>query len=195
MGRKRKESDVDGESKFLIDSIERPTRGVDKISITCNGQGLNVTYDQTKTFDVPEKGKFQLLGTRVESDNEQFVLLNFSNPIDQNQTLEGLIDIGGLKDLKYIVNNNQVLVYPNKVQSETYTLTIGESVKDTKGQTLGTSSEHSIVFNEFKPEVRFSGNGTILPSTNGLSLPFETVNLMAVDVKIIKIYENNVLQF
>jgi uncharacterized protein YfaS (alpha-2-macroglobulin family) len=181
--------------KFLIDSIERPTRGDDKMSITCNGQGLNVTYDQTRTFDIPEKAKFKLLGTRVESDNEQFVLLNFSNPVDQNQTLEGLIDLGSLKDMKYIVNNNQVLVYPSKVNSETYTLTINENVKDTKGQILEKASEHSITFNEFKPEVRFSGNGNILPSTNNLSLPFETVNLMAVDVKIIKIYENNVLQF
>src|SRR3982750_1581312 len=50
-------------------------------------------------------------------------------------------------------------------------------------------------FDEVKPAIRFIGEGNILPSTNGLSMPFETVNLRAVDVKIVKIYENNVLQF
>ncbi len=35
----------------------------------------------------------------------------------------------------------------------------------------------------------------ILPSSNGMSIPFEAVNLKAVDVTIVKLYENNVLQF
>ena len=51
------------------------------------------------------------------------------------------------------------------------------------------------MFSQVNPEVRFSGEGNILPSTTGLTLPFETVNLRAVDVTIVKIYENNVLQF
>lgn len=181
--------------KFLIDSIERPSAGAAKLTINCDASALNINYKETKTLEVPAQGNFALLSTKVESDNEQFVLLNFSNPIDQNQSLEGLINLGDYKDLKYIVNNNQVLIYPNNIKSGTYTLTVNESVRDSKGQALGSSSEHSIVFNEFKPAVKFSGSGNILPSTNGLSLPFETVNLMAVDVKIIKIYENNVLQF
>lgn len=181
--------------KFLIDSIERPSSGSSKLTINCNAEPLKLTYNETKTMEVPAKGKFTLLATGVESDNEQFVLLNFSNPVDQNQSLEGLINLGDFKDIKYIVNNNQVLLYPTEIKSGTYTLTVSESVRDTKGQNLDKSSEHSIVINEFKPAVKFSGNGNILPSTNGLSLPFETVNLMAVDVKIIKIYENNVLQF
>lgn len=181
--------------KFLIDSIERPYNGNGNLLVNCNAQALNLGYNETKKTEVYGQGKFHLLDTKVESDNEQFVLLNFSNPIDPNQSLEGLINLGDFKDLKYIINNNQVLVYPANIKSGSYTLTVNESIRDTKGQTLGAASEHNIVFNEFKPAVKFSGNGNILPSTNGLSLPFETVNLMAVDVKIIKIYENNVLQF
>ncbi len=181
--------------KFLIDSIERPYNGTDHVNLTCNGKSLSLDYNETKTLEVPGEGQFTLLSTKVESDNEQFVLLNFSNPIDQNQSLEGLINLGDFKDIKFIVNNNQVLLYPTELKSGTYTLSVSENVRDTKGQHLDKASEHSIVINEFKPAVRFAGSGNILPSTNGLSIPFETVNLMAVDVKIIKIYENNVLQF
>ena len=34
-----------------------------------------------------------------------------------------------------------------------------------------------------------------MPSSNNMLLPFEAVNLKAIDVKVIRIYENNILQF
>ena len=37
--------------------------------------------------------------------------------------------------------------------------------------------------------------GTILPNSNNLKFNFEAVNLSAVDVRVIKIFEDNVLQF
>ena len=38
-------------------------------------------------------------------------------------------------------------------------------------------------------------NGSILPSSSNLKINFETVNLRAVDVSVIKIYQDNILQF
>ena len=43
--------------------------------------------------------------------------------------------------------------------------------------------------------MEFISNGSILPSTSGLKLPFRAVNLNAVKVKIIKIFSENVNQF
>jgi hypothetical protein len=181
--------------KFLIDSIERPSNATGKLNLSCDAKDLNVTYTAKQSFDIPRKGELTLLNTRVISaEADPYVLVNFSNPIDQNQSLEGLITIGNLTETKYIVNNNQVLIYPAKVASGSYVMKV-DPVRDTKGQYLEGSSEHNIVFSEVKPAVKFSGTGNILPSTNNLSMPFETVNLRAVDVKIIKIYENNILQF
>ncbi len=156
---------------------------------------MELEYSSSKELMIPKKGELKLLNTSVVSDNEQYVLLSFSNPIDQSQTLEGLIELGNFKDLKFNIRNNQVFIYPNELKAGSYVLKINSGIRDTKGQRLNESSEHNIVFNEVKPAVKFSGNGNILPSTNNLSLPFESVNLKAVDVKIIKIYENNVLQF
>ncbi|MBA3663177.1 MAG: hypothetical protein H0W61_03085 [Bacteroidetes bacterium] len=198
------------EHKFLIDSIERPSSSASKLTLNCNGGSLGVTYELSKSFVVPAKNTFQLLDTKAASDNEQFVQLTFSNPVDESQTLEGLINLtradntktqddyeenGKSKDAKYVVNNNHVFIYPNKIKSGSYLLKVNSGVRDTKGQALGKESKHNIVFEEIKPAIRFVGEGSILPSTSGLYLPFETVNLRAVDIKIIKVYENNVLQF
>ena len=181
--------------KFMIDSIERPSSSNAKLTLVCNAKGLDLSYTSEKNLLVPAKGSFIALNAKVVNDNDQYILVNFSNPIEQNQTLEGLVSCDGLNELKYIINNNQVLIYPSEIKAGVYTLKISEAVKDAKGQSIGKNSEHSIVFEEVKPAVKFSGNGNILPSANGLAMPFETVNLKAVDVKVIKIYENNVLQF
>jgi alpha-2-macroglobulin len=181
--------------RYVIDSIERPLKANATLSISCNGKALGVDYTGTQGFVIPTKGKFVLLNTRVVLEGDPYVLLNFSNPVDESKTLEGFISIKGLSEVKYIVSNNQVFVYPQKTKTGSYILRVDAGVKDTKGQKLNESSEISIVFSQVNPAVRFTGNGNILPSTNGLTLPFETVNLRAVDVTIVKIYENNVLQF
>lgn len=180
---------------FLIDSIQRPNTGENVLNLSCNGKPLNVDYTSEKTLSIPSKQNFKLLDVAIKSDNEQFVTLSFSNPIDQNQSIENWVRIENMKDCRYIVSNNQLFIYPNQLKSGTYTLKIENGFRDTKSQKLSEPSEHVIVFDEVKPAVRFYGEGNILPSANNLLLSFESVNLKAVDVKIIKIYENNVLQF
>ena len=183
------------EHKFLLDSIERPSSGMTNLSFNCDAKALGLEVKLEKTMEVPKKGEFKLLDTKLINDNEQYVLLNYSNPIDANQSMEGLIDLGGFKDLKFIISNNQVLIYPNEFKTGSYTLKIEGGIRDTRGNRIESASEHNIVFTEVKPAVRFLGEGNILPSSNSLTIPFESVNLRAVDVKIVKIYENNVLQF
>lgn len=46
-----------------------------------------------------------------------------------------------------------------------------------------------------KPEVIFVSNGTILPNSKGLVVPFRAISLYAVDVSVVRIFENNVLMF
>jgi alpha-2-macroglobulin len=180
---------------FLIDSIQRPKTGESILKLNCNGKALNVDYSFEKNLSIPSKSIFKLLDLSVNSDNEQYVTLSFSNPVDQYQSLESWLSIENMKDCRYIANNNQVFIYPNQLKSGSYTLKIGNGLRDTKSLKINEESEHAIVFTDVKPAVRFIGEGNILPSTNNLLLPFESVNLRAVDVKIIKIYENNVLQF
>ncbi|MEI9955060.1 MAG: hypothetical protein WDM90_01795 [Ferruginibacter sp.] len=53
----------------------------------------------------------------------------------------------------------------------------------------------NINFENRMPSVKIHGKGNILPNSGRLVLPFESINLNAVDISIIKIFENNVPQF
>ena len=181
--------------QFLIDSIERHSSSTGNLILNCDANSLNINYMSKKEYKIPQKNNFELLSVLTGNDDEQFVDCVFSNPINESQSLQGLIDLSANKDVKYIIANNHILIYPTLTENLTQILTVNQGVKDSKGQDISKKSEHSIVFKEIKPAVRFVGNGNILPSTNSLTIPFETVNLKAVDVKIIRIYENNILQF
>ena len=72
---------------------------------------------------------------------------------------------------------------------------IEAGIKNVLGYKTPEATITSLLFEEIKPSVRLIGNGVILPKSDGLAFPFEAVNLNAVDLKIVKIYENNVAQF
>mgnify|MGYP000947948300 CR=1 FL=1 len=181
--------------RFVLDSIERPATASGTLQLTCNGESMGLDYLRSLTYLVPAKEVFEVISVNLVNEEEPYLLVTFSNPLDPNQSLEGLMNFDNLKETRFIISNNQVLVYPSVKGTGTYLFKIETGVKDGKGRNLKESSEHSIVFSELKPAVRFSGNGNILPSSTNLTVPFECVNLRAVDVSVIKIYENNVLQF
>jgi uncharacterized protein YfaS (alpha-2-macroglobulin family) len=74
-------------------------------------------------------------------------------------------------------------------------LEVFQGIESEYGKKLNENYSEKISFDEIKPNVRFIKNGTILPSSSNLKLNFEAVNLSAVDVKVYKIYKNNILQF
>ncbi len=74
-------------------------------------------------------------------------------------------------------------------------LEVFQGIESEYGRKLNENYTEKISFDEIKPSVRFIKNGTILPSSNNLKLNFEAVNLSAVDVKVYKIYKNNIMQF
>ncbi|MBS1651707.1 MAG: hypothetical protein JSU07_06820 [Bacteroidetes bacterium] len=181
--------------KFILDSIKRPQTTEASLTIKCLVENLNLPNPEVKKYKIAPIGKFQLLNVALTNETEQGVQIVFSNPLDATQSLEGLITLGSANNVRYIITNNIAYIYPNQNLTGSQTLYLNNGIKDAKANKTVEASQHAITFNELKPAIKFLGDGTILPSTNGLTLPFETVNLRAVDVKIIKIYENNVLQF
>ena len=181
--------------QFLIDSIERPTLLDSKLRISCQAKLTGLDYNETRELLVPKSSSFVLLNAKIANDNDQYVLLTFSNPLSLNQSLEGLIKLSDYKEIKYIVASNQVLIYPANSPTGSHKLTVSSLVKCTNNEALQNDLEYNLKFSEAKPSLRFMGDGTILPSANNMAMAFETVNIRAVDVKIIRIYENNILQF
>lgn len=179
---------------FTIDSVKR---GNDASSVEIKVDGSLIGAEQTpeKMVLIPSINDFIMTGIKVFQSPEQYVLLQFSDPLMEDQLLEGIVKVGELEGLTFMIEDNEIRVYLAQEELGTQELMVDRSLKNVKGKELKSSIKENITFENLKPDVRLVGEGVILPSSNGLIFPFEAVNLKAVDVKILKIYESNIAQF
>ncbi|MCX6232231.1 MAG: MG2 domain-containing protein [Bacteroidetes bacterium] len=179
---------------FQVDSIKRGNKK-SFVTLTYKGKPIEAKTKGEKAIEIPALGDFKLLNVRLVQGTEQYILAQFSDPLLENQNLEGLIKLAKSMDLRYAIEDNELRIYPPIKKTGEATLSIESTVRNINGDNLGISVNEDITFEDTKPNIRFIGNGVIMPSSNGLMLPFEAVNLKAVDIKITKIYENNIVQF
>ena len=119
----------------------------------------------------------------------------FSDPIKKNQNFDGLIFLDKGTSLEFSVTGNIIKAFPASRQNGECKITIREGLVNILGYKLKADYVSDLTFEVPKPAVRLTGKGVILPSSKGMVFPFEAVNLNAVDVKIIKIFENNIGHF
>lgn len=180
---------------FTIDNIRRGEKE-SSVRLTWNGTPIGADAKDSKVIAVPALGDFKVMNARAEQGQEQCVVLQFSDPIAEKQNLDGLITIADASGLRFTIEDNDVRVYPQERLTGAHAVTVMTGVKNTIGKTLQHTFTQTIAFELMKPEVRLVGKGVILPnSPRGLTLPFQAVGLKAVDVKVIRIYENNIPQF
>jgi uncharacterized protein YfaS (alpha-2-macroglobulin family) len=179
---------------FRIDSVRR-TEEENKVKITYDGGPVRSGQTGQEVFNVPALGDFRVIGHKLVQYPEQHVVLSFSDPIRKNQSLDGLIRLSNDTDMRYTIDGNMVSAYPNVRQNGNLTLFVEPGIRNTAGKALKVSQRLEVSFREIKPSVELMGNGVIIPNTDEVILPFKAVNLRAVDVKVIRIYEDNISQF
>jgi len=237
------------EFKFTIEKIKRFDED-SEITIAWDGDDVDIEQKGEVKFPIPGKNQFKVLDIKIGDENNQSLLINFSDPLKRDQDFKGLIAIENTKNLKFATMGNVLKVFfSNEVKNgevdkgTSNTAVAVEAVVDTAAVATDTavavvddisdavvesveevsSSEQSfagtklvevfqgiendydykmknnysekLLFDQIKPGVKLVKSGTIMPSSNNLKLNFEVANLNAVDVKVYKIYKNNIMQF
>lgn len=179
---------------FIVEDVSRK-ENASTVQLAFSGQVLGIDQTDDRQVEIPALGDFKVVNVRVEQGSAQHVVIQFSDPLNEKQNLEGLVNISDLQSLDYEVKENEILVYPPVRQAGTKTLTLEAGILNILNFRMPAAATFDVVFEQLLPAVRFTTKGNVLPSSEGLQLPFEAVNLKAVDVQIIQIYESNILQF
>ncbi|GAE83059.1 hypothetical protein JCM10512_1310 [Bacteroides reticulotermitis JCM 10512] len=180
--------------QFAINSISKAKQDF-TLEIKVQGKAVNIEREQVEKITIPAKDAFQFLSARRIEQPENGIEVVFSEPLSESQDLKGLIEIPEITNYIFQIKDNKVNIYFEAGQLNKATLNINEGIKNLKDKRLGTS--HSISFSEMnlKPQVEMPVEGAILPDSKNLIIPFRAVNLYAVDLSVIRIYENNILGF
>jgi uncharacterized protein YfaS (alpha-2-macroglobulin family) len=186
-----------GEGKrhvFTVEDVARKDQAT-AVRLAATGKNLGIEQNEDLNVEIPALGDFRVMNVKVEQSTNQHIVVQFSDPISEKQNLDGLISISDIQSLDFEVKDNEIRIFPPVRQTGQKTLTVEAGVKNILNYRMSAGGTFDLIFEQVAPSVRFIGKGNILPSTDGLILPFEAVSLKAVDIQIIKIFEHNVLQF
>ncbi len=180
--------------QYTIQNIDR-LKSASNVELRWDGKPMSMDPKGDETLAVPAEGDFKVLNVVAINETQQYASVQFSDMIAVGQDLNGLITISGQSDISYTINGSEVKVFGNGKLAGNYTVNINAGIKNTFGEVLDKGFTSNINFENRMPSVKIHGKGNILPNSGRLVLPFESINLNAVDISIIKIYENNVPQF
>jgi alpha-2-macroglobulin len=167
-----------------------------KVQLAWSGKPLGVDYRDETWVTIPAVGEFMAMNARLVQDAEQYIKVNFSDPLSITQDLKGILKLNDFYgNLRFAIDGNAVLIYPQDRVSGERDLYVMNGVKNTQNKDLTQPMTFKLAFSDVRPEVRLVGRGVILPNSNGLNFPFEAINLNYVDVEVVKVFNNNILQF
>ncbi len=185
--------DNDGYS-LNVDGIVKSDKTGDLVLSWSEKQGGR-TKKLRKVVSVPGSGDFSVLSIRPVPEPNEHIEIVFSQPLNENQPLEGLVTAMGLDNPAVNRKSNIVRLYSNHKLPKTAEVLVSELVQSSGGIALGSDNRTTVRIPSEKPQVRFVGNGVIIPTSQGTTVPIETLNLSAFMVEAVKIYGDNMRQF
>ena len=179
--------------RFILDKVQQKAKAYN-VTWKWDGESIDSKNKGKKNINITPEDVFEHNRTYRNSGIEQEIILEFSDLLDTEQDLKGLITLAG-KNINYSIDDNKIKLFCDDNFLGDKTLKISADIKSITGKTLKSNIKETITFSQTKPAVEWIGKGNIIPKSKNMPVIFKTVNLNAVDVRVIKIKEKNVKQF
>ncbi|MDG1913743.1 MAG: MG2 domain-containing protein [Crocinitomix sp.] len=178
---------------FVVENIIRSQERT-KLILEWDGGPLDIAVAGDKEIMIPTINEFVVLDYEVNHAPQQYVKIHFSDPLSSSQFLEGLIYLDD-NDVNIVADGQVVMVYPTERVTGSDRLQVNRGIKNSNGDKMNNSESYKIYFEDISPDFELIGDGNIVPKTGDAHFPFSAINIIAVDVTITKIYEDNMMQF
>jgi len=184
-----------GSFNILIDSLRRGDADMEYI-LHVNGSPVGVSKTEDIKILIPKIQDFSVIDLATDHSPQECIRVTFSDPLSLKQDIKGLVKLGESENFTYDVQKNVLRIFlDEKIKGTSIQLKIFKELKSAGNKPLKQDYTAAVNIERNKPEVKLVSTGNILPNSNNLIIPFQAVNLWAVDVKVIKIYENNILGY
>lgn len=186
--------DVSGKRHdFIVPGIAR--RDEDKtLKLEWDGGKIGAKEKGGREITVPGSGVFKVTQVKPVLDDQQYILVFFSDALKADQAVRGLVSLDQ-PGYTVRVDNNMLKIYPERRFVGKVAVTLQPGIRNTKGSRLDKPYQETVFFPSQKPQVRFAGKGMILPANKVLTIPLEAVNVHSVQVTAFKVFDNNIGQF
>jgi hypothetical protein len=178
---------------FRIAGVKR-SEAPGTVMISWDGSRIGAKTSGEESVEIPAFGDFKVLSAKINAGAQQSVVLQFSDPIAQ-QDMESVISIEDAENLSFVIDGYRVEVFLESPLGGSKLIQVNDGLLNSNGHGMRGSWSEALNFELEKPAVRMVGNKAIMPVSQGHIIPFEAVSLRAVDVYVTKIFSNNVFQY
>lgn len=179
---------------FLVRGIKRPQKA-EKLKIVFDSEVIGAEESFTETVNINPKGEFVINEMRMQTGDETVMQIHFSEPLQPDQVLNGLVKVYGTDKPDVAVNGQVLNVFLKLKEGSNTQVELFPGIASIGGQKLIQGASYFANGGTEKPGVEFLTNGNILPQVKGMTIPFAATHLTKVDVKVIRILESNVPRF
>lgn len=164
------------------------------LTLSWDGAPIGVEASEFREITIPAVGEFAVTRVVAVQGERQYVLVQFSDPLEAGQNLSGLLSLGGA-DFTSGVDGNEVRLYPAEPAGGEISVVLQPGIRSAVGTRLEAMEEATVTFAQTKPGVRFPGDGNILPQMEVLTVPVEAVNVHSVQVTAFAVEDVKMGQF
>ncbi len=170
-----------------------------KIELVLDGKDLDCDAKIVRGLVIYAQNDFSPIQFDVDK-GESLATLYFSQPLKETQNLDGFVSFDPEIAYRADIKGNKVDFFFDKTslysyQLENMEMTVESGIRSAEGDVLQKGASYKFDLTENKPQVRWTCEGNIIPNVNEATVYFDAICLNSVTLRIIRIYDDNVLSF
>ena len=170
-----------------------------EMPVVLDGKAIDCKARMERSLTVYAQDVFKPVMFDVDKAGSKGTLL-FSQPLKENQNLDGFVNFDQKVGYKADIKGNKVDFYFDKsnlypYQLESLQLTVGSGIRAANGMLLQSDYQYGFDLTDNLPKVRWTDDGVIIPDVNETTIYFDAICLNSVTLRIVRIFDDNILSF
>ena len=183
---------------FEVQKFQRKNANYE-VPVVLDGKALDCKAKMERSLTVYAKDTFEPVMFDVDKAGNKGTLL-FSQPLKENQNLAGFVNFNQKVGYKADIKGNKIDFYFDKstlyrYQLEDMKMTVGSGIRAENGMLLQSDYQFDFDLTDNQPKVRWTDDGVIIPNVDETTVYFDAICLNAVTLRIVRIFDDNILSF
>ena len=183
---------------FEVQNFERKNNAYE-VPVVLDGKALDCKAKMERNLTIYAKDSFEPVMFDVDKAASKGTLL-FTQPLKESQNLAGFVSFNKKLGYKADISGNKIDFYFDKsslyrYELEDLNMSVGSGIRADNGMLLQGDYDYPFDLTDNLPKVRWTDDGVIIPNVDETTVYFDAICLNSVTLRIIRIYDDNILSF
>lgn len=170
----------------------KPTKEQELTISTKKNKDLDLEEELLLVKEIPDPNKLSIFDVAFVENDTKYIQVTFNKKLDTKQNKRGLAYIVGNESQSIECEGNVIKLFPDRTKEGVVSVFLSQNIRSTKGLILGKDVVKDIELIITKPKIEFVDEGNILPQSDKFVVPFRSIYMRGVKVRVFKIYNNNI---